>query len=431
MSATATVLFDRPQQEIASILVDRLTKSLSTSIVTGFATPGGLEALAGPIKTRPSSIRSIVLGGATYPGFETLDELNAAGVSLSRLYVHLGHTRPSGFRKKPTVRFHPMLHSKVYFMELPEGRACAFVGSHNMTSFALRGLNGEAGVLIEGHSTDPEFDRIRQHILEAQRQSVSYSPDMKESLAWWTREFIDGLRSEIKLPVEWSIVRTILIFAKANANDSLRIGDEIYFELPAGIEQIDSLSTETHLFLFDAPPSDPWEALRRAYSAERRYTCTTLGAENKQGNREVTADWRIEGHAPPTLFKVPKRMLRPLTSAGMQQVRAEVVDSDITPYEYMFDRQKKEWEPVYDGRDAKVISNVGRRTALSLKDSDPDDPTPRAGWTLVKGLRSREQVPQERDAKALLLAVPDSGRMILVSLRRRKRLPDTGEENER
>src|SRR5690349_20852791 len=102
MSLTTTVLFGRPQREIASLLVDRLTRSTATSIVTGFATPGGLETIAVPIKIRPSSIKEITLGAATYPGFETLDELNAAGVPLNRLYVHLGHTRPSGFRKKPT-----------------------------------------------------------------------------------------------------------------------------------------------------------------------------------------------------------------------------------------------------------------------------------------------------------------------------------------
>ncbi len=70
------------------------------------------------------------------------------GVPLDRIRVHLGHTRESGTKKHPFVRHHPMLHSKIYYMEMPNDEACAFIGSHNVTSFALRGLNGEAAVML-------------------------------------------------------------------------------------------------------------------------------------------------------------------------------------------------------------------------------------------------------------------------------------------
>lgn len=430
MSIKATVLFGMPQQEIATLLRQKLTSSNSTSIVTGFATPGGLEAIAAPIKARPGSVSAIILGAATYPGFEALDELAAAGVPSSRLHVHLGHTRPSGSRKKPTVRFHPMLHSKIYFMDLPGGQACAFIGSHNMTSFALKGLNGEASVLIEGPSTDPEFQRVRDHIDQAKSQSTAYTPDMKESLAWWTREFVDGMKSEVKLPIEWSIVRTILVFAQAGKSDRPKIGDEFFFEIPAGIEQVDSLKTETHLFLFETLPGDPWDALHRTMTADAHYTCKTLGAENKQGNREVNADWRIEGNSPPILRSVPTKLFRPSTAPGMQQVRAEVESRGVVPYEYLFDRQKKEWDPVYDGRDATIFASASNRLGRGMQEPDPDDPHPDRGWELVTGLVPRDKVPEERDAAALLLATPESGRMILVSLRRRKKdsKQDEGDE---
>ena len=89
--------------------------------------------------------------------------------------------RPGG-RKNPFARYHPMLHSKVYYMELPGGNACAFIGSHNVTAFALTGLNGEAAVLLEGPMVSPEFDKVRQHIDTARSQSVAYTPAMKEAL---------------------------------------------------------------------------------------------------------------------------------------------------------------------------------------------------------------------------------------------------------
>jgi hypothetical protein len=339
MPLTATVLFDLPQREISSLISDRMTKASAFSIVTGFATPGGLAAISVPIKARPADLTTLVVGAATYPGFQALDDLLAAGVPPDRLHVHLGHTSETGGHKNPFARYHPMLHSKVYYMELPGANACAFIGSHNVTSFALTGLNGEAGLMLEGPANSPEFQTVRGHIETARNQSVLYSPGMKEAYAWWMREFIEGMKVEMNIPQDWTTVRTILIFASAARGDRPKTGEHIYFEIPAGIEQIESLKTETHLYLFDTLPANPRQALDGALSANAKYTCTTLGAENKQGNREVVADWRIDGSPRPVLTRVPGQTHRPRPPAGMQQVRAEVKSSTVISFEYLFERE--------------------------------------------------------------------------------------------
>jgi hypothetical protein len=46
------------------------------------------------------------------------------------------------------------------------------IGSHNITGFALMGLNGEAAVLLEGPLNSTEFVQIRKHIQNAKIQSV-------------------------------------------------------------------------------------------------------------------------------------------------------------------------------------------------------------------------------------------------------------------
>src|SRR4051812_37335534 len=104
MSVNPTVLFDLPQHEIASLIVDRISKSTATSIVTGFATPGGLAAILPPLQARPSSVTTFVVGAATYPGFEALDGLIIAGIAPDKLRVHLGHTSETGGRKNPFAR---------------------------------------------------------------------------------------------------------------------------------------------------------------------------------------------------------------------------------------------------------------------------------------------------------------------------------------
>src|SRR4051812_2492784 len=110
---TSTVLFGTPQQQISSLISSKIAQCLNASIITGFLTPSGVQAIAGPIRARPDSIKGLVVGSATYPGFRALDELVSLGVPIERIRVHLGHTRESGTRKHPIVRFHPMLHSKL------------------------------------------------------------------------------------------------------------------------------------------------------------------------------------------------------------------------------------------------------------------------------------------------------------------------------
>jgi hypothetical protein len=100
-----------------------------------------------------------------------------------------------------------MLHSKIYYMELPGDLACCFIGSHNLTSFALLGFNGEASVMLQGPKNSPEFDSVRSHIQTARSQAIQYSSDMKDAYAWWMREFLDGLRTEIEFPQDWQVVR--------------------------------------------------------------------------------------------------------------------------------------------------------------------------------------------------------------------------------
>ena len=170
MTVTAQVLFSKPQHEIASLLRDRLSRCATASLVAGFMTVEGIEAIAAPLRAHPRKLAHLVVGAATWRAFDALDRLLAAGVAPAALYVHLGHTRPTGTNRHPFARYHPMLHSKVYLLDMGDGQAAAFVGSHNLTGFALHGKNGEAGVLLEGPADAPQFVALRQHVDEAVRR---------------------------------------------------------------------------------------------------------------------------------------------------------------------------------------------------------------------------------------------------------------------
>ena len=452
MAVTATVLFDRPQIEIASTILDCMARCSSASIVTGFATPGGLEAISEPVGLRPALLNALIIGAANYRAFEALDDLISAGVPVNRLFVHLGHSASTGWPNKPFRKFHPMLHSKVYYFEFPDSTAAAFVGSHNLTHFALEGLNGEASIRLDGLRSDTEFEQIRRHIAIAQSQAVAYAPAMKEAYAWWFREYFDGLKAEAGLPADWQTFRTILIFAEEITGQRPKAGEHLYFEIPAGIEQVTALQAEVHLFLFSALPATSDEALAKASSAVARYKARIEGAENRQGNREVVANWQVDLVPKPRLSRVTSGVLRPAPRGRMQQVRAEFEGTTIESYDYRFERERLDWEPVLSPSEAVSATRkptdlpvpMGAQTALlplTERHGEPSKPrrasdrqdAERAvdAWSLVSELRSRSGPAFEKDRASLDLARPESGAFILVSVQRRKRKRHTSSEQDR
>jgi hypothetical protein len=413
MSFSVRVLFDTPQAEIASILTDRLSRCVSASLVSGFATVEGIEAIAPPIETNPVRLKHLVVGAGTYRAYEAFDRLIGAGVPQDRFHVHLGHTRQTGSSARhPFYRYHPMLHSKVYLLDLGDNTASAFVGSHNLTGFALLGLNGEAGVLLEGPANAPEIASVRRHVTEAIAQSVPYTPGMKEAYSWWTNQLMEGLRDKFNdQPREGESQRTIVILAVRADNPLPKTDDIIYFEIPAAIGRIQSLSAEVHIYIFDTRPPTPWEALNNLGNARTSLWCQTLGLEDEQGGVELRADWYIDSKANPELRRAP-RPFRPASSPGMQQVRVKVRYEVFDKYEYLFHTLKASWEPVLDTESQVAGFPLIHELQAKLNLIPPED----REWYLVRGLRSAEK-PSSQAYRDLS---PEAGSFILLSLRRRK-----------
>lgn len=277
MSISAKVLFDSPQREVASVLRRQLDTCASASVVVGFMTVDGIGAVAQPMRVHPGKLRHLVVGAGNFQAFEACDRLIHAGVAPDAVRVHLGFTRATR-RKRGFVRYHPMLHSKVFLMEMGDGTASALVGSHNLTGFAMKGLNGEAGILLEGPSSSPEFESIRAHIAEAARQAVAYDSSKKEAYAWWAEQYIDGFGARFKdRPRDALSQRTMVVMAECTGPDLPGIDQVVYFEIPEAIDPITSLQTEVHLFLFDTLPRTPAQALNELASAKPRSQMSDKG----------------------------------------------------------------------------------------------------------------------------------------------------------
>jgi hypothetical protein len=417
MSVGVQFVYDTPQREIASLLCGAYQACASTALVAGFMTVEGIDAILQPIRSNPSKLATLVIGAGTYRAFDAFDQLLGLGVAPGRLRVHLGHSRPTGASaKRPFYRYHPMLHSKVYLFERADGDATAFVGSHNLTGFALSGLNGEAGVLLDGPAAAPPFHDIRQHINAAVTESVQYDPAQRDAYAWWAEQFMEGLADKFNdYPREGEAKKTIIILAQDGGQGLPNSGDVIYFELPAAIGKVQSLSAEIHLYVFSTLAASPYDALNGLGQARASIWCRTIGVEDDRGGRELEAAWHING-ARPALNRAP-RPFRPKPALDMQQVRGKAYRQVRGNFEYLFEPTRPVFEPVFDrGQELTAHGELGHRLeALGLV---PPEHLP---WFKVTGFTRREESGDDRRRSALRKLTPAEGAFILLSMRRLSR----------
>ena len=239
-----------------------------------------------------------------------------------------------------------MLHSKVYVFDRSDRSTAAFIGSHNLTGFALCGLNGEAGVLLEGPGASDPFPGIRAHINAALAESLQYDPNQRDAFAWWAGQFMEGLADKFDDYPRDGAKRTIVILAQHSGQGLPKSGDVIYFELPKAIGKVQSLSSEVHLYLFDKLPQSPFLALTNLAGARASLWCKTIGVEDDRGGKELQADWYVDGTRP-VLRRAP-RPFRPTPAADMQQVRAKAYKEVRGDFEYLFEPAKPAFDPIFD-----------------------------------------------------------------------------------
>jgi hypothetical protein len=416
MPLKATVLFDTPQCEIASQIAGKLASSVRTEIVAGFATVEGVAALKTGICRNPAALHTFVVGAGTYRAFDAFDQLIADGVPKDRLFVHLGHARmtTSAKARHRFYRYHPMLHSKVYYTEHGDGSASAFIGSHNVTGFALKGLNGEAAILLEGDRSSPEFEKIRRHIASARTEALTYSPTMKGALSWWSRQFFQGLAEKANdAPREGESKKTIVVLCEAHGNSLPKRKELLYFELRAALGTVKSLSSEVHLFVFDKLPASPMDGLNNLDQARASFWCKPVGLEMRKGGVELLAHWHFADDRHPVLAQTPKPF-RPKPSPDMQQVRVEVYGEVRDKFDYLFEAPPAGWIPVLDEERQVQAPEDFQNTMEALKIIPPEH----LPWSLVRTLEPAERDMEEGYFKALQEMSPEAGSYILMSLRR-------------
>ena len=414
------MLFAEPRREVRSIIQCGFSECVSASIVVGFATEAGIRTIEDAIQCDPGKLRQLVIGAGNYNTFKACDRLIEAGTNRGALRVHLGIAR-SAAQASAYRNIRPMLHSKVYLFEMRDGTARALVGSHNLTEFAMTGMNGEAAILLEGLSSTPEFDDIRRHIDTAWDEALDYDPAMKEGYDQLAKK---GLRGWLALFGDWNQngptqKKTYLVFGALAGNDLPQEGDILYFEIPEAIVRVASTNTEVHVYLFGKLPRTPQEALNQIDSATRGFICEITGIEDDQGGVELQVDWTTGSRTRPQLQRT-SRPFRPNPTSDMQQVRVKVLNKKLKKFEYLFEKNSSEWVPILESNPLQ-LSEIEDPRRKAIKGWALED---KQQWFRIKGLE-RVEKQQRKKLETLETALqemsPDSGNFILLSHFRRKK----------
>lgn len=414
----ATVLFDTPQNEIASRINQLLDSSTGVSIVSGFLTKEGIKLMADPIQRNPKILQNLVVGAGTLHAFEAIDELIRLGVPKDRIFINLGFSRLST-GKYPFIKYHPMLHSKVYYFEKENSIASAIIGSHNITGFALSGQNGEASVLLEGRWDEQPFIDIRNHISKSIQNSVTYDSLMKEAYAWWARQFIEGLQSKMYHEEKHDDVeneRTIVVFSvQSNSADMPKPNDTIYLDVPEAFRILRSLNDPVHFYIMPKMPNSPEEAIRLSMDYKVAFKASVIGTNMYKRVEKGRTDWFIRDIRNPVIARAPTPF-NPSPHPNEIQVFLLLQNPLIMRYEYRFYRDNIEWKPVFD---EKEKTKLNEKHAMILKELKliPPEHLP---WQRVKGLFPSEKQLSPAYEKAIDETSPKAGIYVLYSRSRIK-----------
>lgn len=406
MSVSTKFLFGTPQKEVYSLLTKRIAHCKSISIVTDKITVHGVSWLTEALGAYRDRLKTLVIGSGTYSAFGKLDELlprRRPGFELNDAFrVHLGFTRELTSGTYPL--HHPTLRGGVFLLDMGDG-AVALLGSRNLTTFTLGGLNCEAGVLIEGATWSQEFEEIRSYIDGVKNQSTIYDPEKKHGYAWWTNSRKKGRPR----PTVWPIPgggatnrrpdRTIL--AVLNSDELPRYGETIYFEIKYWPEHFNRTNTKLHLYLTDDPDLVIDAEFKVLNSAKWGRTCNVIGLEDDAGAMKVKANWALDPHHSRYLSRCRNGVwelfdeIPPTT----QQVRVQVNHTDLLANRNPranyspFLPSELVWQPVLskDGveqipRVANIPFNTRTRYAFS------EEPDISCFWLRVEDLKLNDRI---------------------------------------
>jgi HKD family nuclease len=402
------------------MLTELIRRCASVSIVSGFATPDGLEVIKDALAPQYQKLDPLIVGAVTQKSLQAFRELQPPGSDGCRIWIHLGYSRDTKTGRHRFYRYHPMLHGKLYYFKMPDGTATAIIGSHNVTSFALSGMNGEIAVRLDGPAADEQFRRIESYVAECKRQAIPYDPKQKEAYVWWSSQFYDGLkRKTFDLLSDAEFRRTIIIIAASDKSLRLKPRTLLYFEMPSAL-RMQIRSADVHVYLLPNLPGSGSKAIPRLPAVGVAYKGYVVGFEQEGGAMKVRAGWEFDAERGLLSPTDSDETHTPSHPEGKQQIRAVILGRMYERYDYRF--TSPAWKPEYAGSaDDIVMPSAVADLVQPLQIKPPEDGT----WQRVVALKPHRSYSPAVES-ALRVTGEDATYFLLFSFTRIRRQREKG-----
>lgn len=225
--------------KLSGVIRDKLPTTSAVKIISGFLSPKGFKQLVGvssnEIGRNASKIEYIVVGRLTLPCAEIFDKLHGMPEYSGKLFVNLGLGVST--RNNKRIRWQtPLIHSKIIALDPASDNNLFYIGSANITHFALDDKNAEAGVVLEGLN-ESDRSKIESYMDNLQNSTktpstVPYDPSMRKS---WI--YLSNIGRGYQIEQSGRIGMPILVIACINNRPNIQpeIDDVLYADLPSSL----------------------------------------------------------------------------------------------------------------------------------------------------------------------------------------------------
>ena len=247
MSSRVRICFPASRGDLRPVLAAAFARCDRVRIAVGFASPQGIRELATLLPL--SAIEWFIFGHGGRAALAAADDLGRR-IGRQRVRIHPGYALGSEASARARPIYRPMMHSKLYLGTSESGAYSGFIGSQNITAFALEGLNAEAGVLLDGLQSDPECVAIEAALSQVYSESQPFDPALIEEYAGWHKCILEGLsEEEDEQGPGWGYLPVIVLMAALDTGRTPKPGETLYFEVPQAY---------TGRFVRNESPIDIW-----------------------------------------------------------------------------------------------------------------------------------------------------------------------------
>ncbi len=320
-----------PRGDFRPVLGHLFARPGPVRIAVGFLSRKGVRDLASTFDVR--RLEWLVFG---HPGPEDLAAASELEIVLGkgRVFLHPGYGTPREAMFGVHAYRRPMLHSKIYLNDGDDREYSAFIGSVNVTGYAIEGRNAEAGVLMVGPKSDPQYGRINSALNGIKAQAIAFDSAAIPTYLDWYRCILRGLEEELDRGEE-VLAPTVSVIALAAEFPGGRVpiaNECLYFEVPRDyVESFPKIDQDVDVWLYPVAGGAP--TVLAARTTTTSLTGKGASARGTTGGRKGTfdeIDWIIRDLANPLVEYYNKKPSPPPTSP--QQVVVSFLGSTADAY---------------------------------------------------------------------------------------------------